>query len=151
MLSQATRSVPSMAKTLSSIDDLARVQLSLVTRQQLIDVGLAPAQIGALLRSRALRPVRPKVYATLGSVRDWRQELMALVLGAGDGAVASHASAARLWNFVRDSERLTAVAGADRHPMVFTDATPDQQIVRDVANALRTAPSDEAFGGSTSA
>ena len=44
-----------------------------------------------------------------------------------------------------DSERLTALVGAGWRPLVFTDATPDQQIVRDVANALRTPPSDEAF------
>ena len=94
-----------MAKKLGSIDDLARVQLSLVTRQQLIRIGLKPAQIGALLRTRALRPVRPRVYATFGSVREWRQELMALVLCSGEGAVASHASAARLWNFVHQPQQ----------------------------------------------
>jgi hypothetical protein len=322
LVSQARPNVPRMATTLSSIDDLARVQLSLVTRQQLTEAGLTSAQIAALLHTRALRPVRRRVYATFGSVRDWRQELMALVLCAGDGALASHAAAARLWNYVhepqelvevtvereftpkmrgvhrtsilpdddrairfaipctsfertlcdctallsafqlgrvlddglrrgdaslarlqscvarldsgpgrrlgvikallaqrdaafdpggsaaelhvlqvirqaglpvpvqqfpvgvrgrsyvldfawpdrrvfaeyyglavhsgasavaKDSERLTALAGADWRPLIFTDATPDQQIVRDVANALRTAPSDGALRGPMSA
>lgn len=100
MVSQGTRSVRGMAPTLGSIDDFARHQRSLVTRQQLLDAGFARGRIAVLLRERTLRPVRLGVYATLGSLRDWHQDVMALVLAVGDGAVASHASAARLWRFV---------------------------------------------------
>ena len=89
-----------MAPKLSSIDDLASRQWSVVTRQQLIELGFARNGIAALLRGGSLRFMRPGIYATFGSSRDWHQRLMAAVLAVGDGAVASHSSAARLWEFV---------------------------------------------------
>jgi hypothetical protein len=104
MLSQVTRTLPPMDAKLDLIDDLASKQWSLVTRQQLVDSGMTVGRIKVLLRDRALRPVRAGVYATLGSRRDWQRELMAAVLHAGDGAVASHSSAARLWEFVHRPE-----------------------------------------------
>jgi hypothetical protein len=109
LVSQATHSVPRMTADLSSIDDLARVQYSLVTRKQLLDGEFTRARIATLLRSGALRPVRPGVYATVGSIRDWRQELMAAILAFGDAAVASHASAARLWDFAHLPEDAVAI------------------------------------------
>jgi hypothetical protein len=44
-----------------------------------------------------------------------------------------------------DNERLRALVGLGWRPLVFTDATSDGQIARDVANALRTTPSDGAL------
>jgi very-short-patch-repair endonuclease len=122
-----------MARTLTSIDDLARMQLSLVTRQQLLDAGFSPSSVATLLRSRALRPVRPRVYATLGSIRDWQQEVMATVLAAGEGAVASHASAARLWAFVyRPEERVDVLSRSDfgsrRRGVHRTTILPDEDV-----------------------
>ena len=89
-----------MTPQLISIDDLARTQRSLVTRQQLVGAKFSRATIAGLLRTGALRSVRPGIYATFGSMRDWRQELMVSVLAFGTGAVASHSSAARLSDFV---------------------------------------------------
>jgi very-short-patch-repair endonuclease len=93
-----------MTAKLRSIDDLARVQYSLVTRKQLLDAEFSKARIAVLLRSGALQPVRPGVYATLGSHRPWQQEVMAGVLAAGDGALASHSAAARLWHYLHRPE-----------------------------------------------
>jgi len=90
--------------SLSAVDELASIQWSLVTRQQLLDAGFTPGKVAALLRQRTLRPVSLGIYATVGSIRDWRQDLMALVLSMGSGAVASHSSAARLWEFVHRPE-----------------------------------------------
>jgi hypothetical protein len=55
-------------------------------------------------------------------------------------AVHSGASAV-----AHDSERLRALVGKGWRPLVFTDATSDGRIVRDIANALRTSPSDGAI------
>jgi hypothetical protein len=109
LVSQATRTLPRMAPKLRAIDELASGQWSLVTRQQLVEVGFARTRIAVLLRTGALRFVRPGIYATLGSKREWQQRLMASVLTCGDGAVASHSSAARLWDFVHRPEDLVEV------------------------------------------
>ena len=52
-------------------------------------------------------------------------------------AVHSGASAV-----AHDNERLNALGGEDWRPLIFTDATPDGQIVRDIRNALSKSPSD---------
>src|SRR5205085_2877690 len=103
-----------MRSNLSSIDDLAQSQWSLVTREQLIAARYSRASIATLLRSRALRTVRPRVYATVGSQRGWQQDAMALVLASGEGAIASRSSAARLWEFVYlPEDAVEAVIEAD--------------------------------------
>jgi hypothetical protein len=93
-----------MARNLNSIDEIASEQRSLVTRAQLIAAGYTEEQIKALIGNSALRTVRPRVYATVGSVRSWEQELLAGVLGVGRGAIASHAASARLWEWVHRPE-----------------------------------------------
>ena len=93
-----------MARTLHSIDEIASEQRSLVTKPQLIAAGYTDGQIKVMLRSGALRMVRPRVYATLGSVRGWEQDLLAGVLAVGEGAVAFQAAAARLWEYVHRPE-----------------------------------------------
>ena len=52
-----------------------------------------------LLTAKLLTRVRPGVYRLNGAPQSWTQALLAGVLDAGEGAVASHSSAARLWNF----------------------------------------------------
>jgi hypothetical protein len=98
-----------MAGKLNFIDEIAREQRSLVTRKQLIESGFKRGQIAGLLRGSALRLARPGVYATVGSVRCWQQDLFAEVLAAGDGAVASRASAARLWEWLYQPEEAVSV------------------------------------------
>lgn len=97
MVSQATRTVPAMG-TMEVMDDIASGQWSLVARRQLVEAGVSASRIARLLRTGVLREVRPGVFAAAGSRRSWQQTLMAAVLAAGPGAVASHASAARLWD-----------------------------------------------------
>ena len=89
-----------MITKLGRVDEVASSQWSLVTRAQLFDAGVSERRIVGLLRSGVLRPVRRRVYALVGAPRSWQQTAMAAVLAAGPGAVASHATAARLWNFV---------------------------------------------------
>src|SRR5689334_14471274 len=93
-----------MVGKLNSIDEIARVQRSLVTRKQLLEADFTRWQIAGLLRSRALRVACPGVYATMGSTRSWEQDILAEVLSVGDGAVAFRASAARVWDFAHRPE-----------------------------------------------
>jgi very-short-patch-repair endonuclease len=120
MVSQATRTLPGMMTKLSSMDDLASSQRSLVTRKQLLDAGFKPTRIAGFLRSRALKPVRPRVYAMTGSIRDWKQTLLASVLAFDERAVASHSSAARLWEFAHRPEDAVEVT-------LEVDFTPKQR------------------------
>src|SRR5437870_11381142 len=85
MVSQVSHTVRGMTGKLSAIDEVASEQRSLVTREQLLEAGFSPCEIAGLLRRRALRVVRPRVYATVGSVRCWEQDVLAAVLSAGDG------------------------------------------------------------------
>jgi hypothetical protein len=52
-----------------------------------------------LVRNALLRRVRVGVYALAGSPVTWHQAAMAAVLGGGADSVASHSTAARLWDF----------------------------------------------------
>jgi hypothetical protein len=89
-----------MGSVFEIMDDIASGQWSLVTRQQMLEAEIPPSKIAWLLRSGVLRRAGSRVYATCGSPRSWEQRVLAVVLSAGPGAVASHAAAARLWEFV---------------------------------------------------
>jgi hypothetical protein len=122
-----------MAAKLSSIDDLAKVQWSLVTREQLLEAGFGRPRIATLLRTGSIRFVRPGIYATFGSRPDWHQALMATVLAVGDGAVASHSSAARLWEFAHRPEEAGEVlfkgdSSARKRGVHRTTILPDEDV-----------------------
>ena len=106
-----------MDSPLVSVKHLAARQHALVTWQQLQVAQVTDAQIKHLVRRRLLRRVRPRVYAIVGTPRTWEQGLLAAVLSLGDGAVASHASAAQLWDFVRlPEDRVETTVPRDRFP-----------------------------------
>ena len=83
------------------IDDrlcsLAEHQDGLVTRAQGLSAGVSYAAIDGRLRNDRLQRVARDVYRVPGSAPTWRQSLVAAMLTAGEGAVASHTSAAALW------------------------------------------------------
>lgn len=73
---------------------LADRQHGVVSREQLLDLGLTPKAIRVRLRGRRLVPLHRGVYA-VGHARLTRQgEWLAAVLAAGRGAALSHRSAA---------------------------------------------------------
>jgi hypothetical protein len=74
-------------------------QHGLVTFQQCIDTGAKRNGVSRLAARGQVRRVRHGVYAFAGSPTSWEQELLGAVLSAGDGAAASHSSAAALWGF----------------------------------------------------
>jgi predicted transcriptional regulator of viral defense system len=97
--------------------DLARRQHGVVSREQLLDLGVGRHFIGRHIERARLHPLHRGVYAvghrklTRGGV--W----MAAVLAAGERAVLSHRSAAELWRIRDTSRRLVEVtAPRQRRP-----------------------------------
>lgn len=86
------------------MDGLARTQHGLVTRRQLLDAGLSPSTIKRWVSAGRLIVVYRPVYRLAGSPPSWEQRILAAVLAAGDGSVASHRSAARLWGVLDTDE-----------------------------------------------
>lgn len=70
-------------------------QSGLITRAQAFDAGLTRHQIDHRLRARRWEPERPKVYGLVGVPPTERRSVLAACLSSG--AIASHATAARLW------------------------------------------------------
>jgi hypothetical protein len=86
-----------MAAHLARFESEIASQHGLITRLQLRDGGLNDDQVRELLRQKVLRRLRPGVLGLVGARDSWERGLLAVVL-ARPGSVASHASAARLWN-----------------------------------------------------
>lgn len=75
---------------------LAQRQHGLIARRQALAAGLSPALIDRRCAAHRWQRCLPGVYRVVGAPRSFHQEALAAVLWAGDGAVASHTSAARL-------------------------------------------------------
>ncbi len=82
------------------IGTLAGRQHGVVTRSQLLELGLSPAAVGRRVGSGHLRPLHRGVYL-VGPIMSDRAVKMAAVLAGGPGAVLSHTSALRLWGLLR--------------------------------------------------
>jgi predicted transcriptional regulator of viral defense system len=80
-----------------AIAELAERQHGVVSRTQLLEVGLGRRAIGHRLARSRLHPVHSGVYAVGHRVLSREGRWMAAVLGGGDRAVLSHRSAAALW------------------------------------------------------
>ncbi len=78
--------------------DLAARQRSLFARHQVFDLGLTRTALDGYLRRGRCVLVAPRVYRIPGTGDSPEQELLRAVLWGGRSAVASHRSAARLWN-----------------------------------------------------
>jgi very-short-patch-repair endonuclease len=76
-------------------------QYGLVALHQLSALGLGRSQWRTLLASGLVEEVDHRVVKLLGSPESVEQRILAGVLGAGCGAVASHGSAAYLWGGLR--------------------------------------------------
>ena len=84
-----------------TLDQVARQQYGLLTRAQLLHLGISASRIHRWLSSGRLVVCHPGVYRLAGAPRGWDQSLLAAVLAAGPGALASHRAAARLWGIGR--------------------------------------------------
>jgi very-short-patch-repair endonuclease len=83
----------------AALADLARHALGLVTRDQLAALGWSEQRRRTAVRVGLLVPLASGVYRHRAWPASWRQAVLAAVLAAGPGAVASHMSAAALWGF----------------------------------------------------
>jgi very-short-patch-repair endonuclease/predicted transcriptional regulator of viral defense system len=77
---------------------LAETQHGIVTRPQLLALGMSRAAVDARVHRGALRPLHRGVYAVGHTALREEGRWLAAVLACGDGATLSHVSAARLWS-----------------------------------------------------
>ncbi len=90
------RTFPYRGKALEhEIGVIASAQLGLITRQQLLKVGLTPKMIRYRLSTSRLDLVHAGVYRIAGAPTSFEQQLLAAVLGA-KGGVVSHLAAAHV-------------------------------------------------------
>lgn len=125
----------------------AAAQQSLVTRAQALDAGLSVAQIRGRLESGRWERVYRNVYRVTGAGHSELQSLLAAVLAAGDGAVASHRASAWLWGLT-DELRLEVTVPRRRDPRLGVevvvhrrDLTSERPVIRRgvaCTNPLRT-------------
>jgi very-short-patch-repair endonuclease len=81
---------------------LVRRQHGVITRRQLVSLGLTSKAIKHRLGNGRLRPVARGVYAVGRPELTREGHWMTAVLTCGDGAVLSHSSAAALWGIGRE-------------------------------------------------
>ncbi len=89
-------------------------QHGLITASQALEAGLTDDQIDGRVRAKKWRRVRRGVFAIAGAPKTWEQSVLAAVLRAGRGCVASHFAAAALHEFpdaVRELPEVTARPG----------------------------------------
>jgi very-short-patch-repair endonuclease len=82
-----------------AIAELAPKTLGLLTYRQLDALGVSRQQRRTLVAAGVLVPVGGGVLRHVAHPSTWEQRMLMAVLVAGDGAVASHMSAAWLWRF----------------------------------------------------
>jgi uncharacterized protein DUF559 len=99
----------------ADVAELARRQHGVVSRAQLVALGLGEDAIDWRLRRRRLHRVHKRVYAVGHTALTRNGQFMAAVLACGDGAALSHFSAAVLWGILQDrGQAIHVTAGAHR-------------------------------------
>jgi predicted transcriptional regulator of viral defense system/very-short-patch-repair endonuclease len=87
-------------KRWAEIRALAAGQHGVVTRRQLLELGLSAAAVGRHVKAGRLRPLHAGVYL-VGPIESERAVEMAAVLAGGPSATLSHTSAVRLYQLLR--------------------------------------------------
>ncbi|MDQ3570766.1 MAG: endonuclease domain-containing protein [Actinomycetota bacterium] len=94
-----------------------------MTRAQALGAGLSDGVVDGRVRAERWERMARDVYRVPGSTPSWRQSLLAAILTAGAGAVASHQSAAALWGlpgFCAGPVEVTRLRGPSRVARVGT-------------------------------
>lgn len=130
-----------------AMSQLAAGQHGVVTRRQLARSGFAPRTIDNWVASGRLERLHPAVYCVAGAPSTDHRALMAAVLAAGSGCLASHRSAAWLWG-LGDPPLPEVVVPRSRRPRLHgvvvhhpLDLPKARRSVKDgipVTNPLRT-------------
>lgn len=98
---------------------LFRDQHWLVDKHQVARLGLTPTQVCHRLRTGEWEQVHRGVYRLAASVRSFEQRLLAACVAAGPQAVASHDSAAWLWDLLAHPPDHPAITvPVARHPIL---------------------------------
>ncbi len=84
---------------MSAEAELARRQHGVISRTQLVALGMSRHQIEHRVQTERLIAARPGVYTFAGTPRSDRQALWEAVLWAGRDATVSHRAAAVVWRF----------------------------------------------------
>jgi hypothetical protein len=117
-----TTTVTRRVARLDALHRLAAGQLGLVTGPQARAEGWTKQQLHRATTGGRIEPLHPGVWRVPGSPATWEQRLLAAVLAAGPGAVASHRSGLALHEIPpgrRDSSVRPHVSVAPhRHPVV---------------------------------
>lgn len=122
---------------MSRVDALAQAQLGVLTRAQCMGLGMTPDAIKWMLLSHRWQRVHHGVYVTHTGMLDWRARVSAALLYCGDGAVASHRSAARLCGLLdQDPDGIEVLIPANRR----VSGPSRVQVATCVDVASRTAP-----------
>lgn len=82
---------------LVAVHRISNRQHGLVTAPQLRSLGWHPSAIRRAIQRRLFVPIRPSVYVLAGALPTFEQAVLAACLAGGDGTVASHGTAARVW------------------------------------------------------
>lgn len=100
---------------------LAEHQHGHVSRTQALGLGMTPRMITQRTVNGRWEQVTGRVFRLCGAPRSWQGRLLAAVLDAGDGAVATGRSGAALWRIagygMREPEVLVARPGDHRPPL----------------------------------
>ncbi|MEP7034563.1 MAG: type IV toxin-antitoxin system AbiEi family antitoxin domain-containing protein [Dermatophilaceae bacterium] len=124
--------------TSAGVEALAEAQLGLLTRAQCLGLGMTPGALKWMVRANRWQRVHLGVYATHTGPLDWSARVSAALLSCGEGAVASHGTAARLHGLVeRDPDVIEVLIPRNRRV-----SRPSQVRLSTCAEiSARTAPS----------
>jgi very-short-patch-repair endonuclease len=118
---------------------LAEAQHGVVTRAQLLELGLNRGSITHRIQLGRLVPVHRGVYTIGHRLLSREGRWMAAVLACGRGAVLSHLSAAALWR-IRQSDRIevTTLAGHRGRSGIFVHRSPLREDERTAHRGIPT-------------
>jgi hypothetical protein len=124
--------------TQTNVNQISARQHGLITRSQAIDAGLSAAAVQRRLKDRRWLALRSGVYAIGGLPHTWEQTVMAACLAGGRETVASHATAARLWDLERapSADRIHVTSGP--HRRIRLDGVSAHRSIRLTAADLAT-------------
>ena len=104
-----------MGMTTGRVEALAEAQLGVLSRVQCLGLGMTSGEIRWMVHSGRWQRVHPGVYVSHAGPLVWRTRVSAALLACGDGAAASHGTAARLQGLSdRDPEELEVLIPASR-------------------------------------
>jgi very-short-patch-repair endonuclease len=129
-----------------AIAALASRQYGLVSRDQLLQLGLGNRAIQRRMAAGRLHPIHRGVYAVGHRSLTQRSSELAAVLACGEGAMLSHRSAAKHWGLLQAAPRIEVSCSRSRPPgprivVHRSPLTPEDRVVDEaipVATVART-------------